>query len=150
MRLLQMLSDIFGKVELKESVKAMFQEKRAEVKDDKVFFNRVIQYLGGRGYNEFLDYGLFALKLKELFGPIWWKVSDKDSGHPCKEALDRLLLDDRHDLWQNLPYYLEEIEGAYKTEEDKAAFYKKVVDALIECINVHGTGDRAYTFVIKE
>jgi hypothetical protein len=151
MRLLELLNSLFGEVQIQTSVRGIIQEERAKTADDKEFFLLLIQYIGGRGYNNFLDYGLYALKLKELLDPLWFCAAENTSKEPpARHAIDSLMYDDRHDLWQNLPYSIQEIESCLPTEEEKKLFMGNVLDALIECINVRGTGDTMFTSIVKE
>ena len=158
MKVVELLKDLFFFSEdvkiVESSIKKTFEHHRNLYNDDKRFFNAVIHYLGGRGYNEFLDYSLFATKLNVIFEKHWYDIPEnimdkyeRIEEHPCSEAVTGLLFDDRHDLYQNLPYQLDDIE---KGQENKEEFWKKVTNALIECINVNGTEDVSCAWKINE
>lgn len=152
MRILDMLSDIFDKLPRpRQSVKGFIREQRADLRTDVEFFNSIISYLGGRGYNEFLDYSLLAIKLNAIYNKHCFLV--EGTWDKMQEAISKLLTDDRHDLWQNLPYHLGDISEAIQKKngsEKAAAFWSDVVDALIDCINVNGTGDISVNLTIEE
>ena len=115
-------------------------------RDDRGFFRFCSQWLGGRGYNEFLDYSLFAIKLNHIYHEHDHPGIDNE-WERMEEAITNLLADDRHDMYQNIPYELDDVAATLK---DPAKFWSDVVDAMIECINVHGTGDVAHKFIIEE
>lgn len=150
MKILRMCKDIFDQTLNGTSIKEFFQEMRkAESNSDREFFMLCIGYLGGRGYNEFLDYSLFAIKLNVIFNKyhlytnVWSRM---------REAITNLLFDDRHDYFQNGACELDDFAKGFKGEhEDKAEeFWSLVVDGMIECINVNGTGDVSVNFTIPE
>lgn len=147
MKMLALLKDLFGNFEFKVSVKDIFEAERTKKGNDQKFFEFIIQYLGGREYNKFLDYSLLAIKMKVLLQPYWWKGFGQDN--PCRNIITDLLFNDRHDLWQNMPYYLNDIHKALD-EEEAFALWKNTVDAVISCINVQGTGDVSINFEIQE
>jgi len=151
MKVLQLLNAIFKDAQVQLSVKEEFQHQREIRGDDRAFFEMVIQYLGGRGYNEYLDYSLFAVKLAKIFSDSSVNSVPGANGlSPQDEAVISLLYDDRHDLWQNLPYSLASIANDMEDPEEQKQFYTNVVSAMIECINVSGTGNVAHKFHIKE
>lgn len=155
MRILQLAKDIFDQPFDGTSVKVFFQKRRKDwdmqkPNGDQAFFNFIIYYLGGRGYNEFLDYSLFAIKLKAIHAKYCYWV-DGTFGE-IKDAIEHLLFDDRHDLYQNLPYNLERIAELSKDNKhySEEKFWSEIVDAVISCINVNGTEDISVTFNIPE
>jgi len=113
--------------------KEHFRAWRKKRGDDKEFFLTVIQYLGGRGYNVFLDYSLLAIKLHPILQEYDMRIQSEESENSVMRAMQSLMGGDRHDLWQNLPYYL----GSGMTKKE----WEQVVDVFIQCINVHGTED---------
>lgn len=114
---------------------------------DKGFFYWIIQYLGGRSYNCYLDYSLFAIKINTIMDQFHtWKEGQNES---MKEAVEDLLWDDRHDCWQNLPYSLERFVEPMEKEKQEI-FWDLIVEAMIQCINVEGTGDVSPKFYVKE
>jgi hypothetical protein len=127
MKVLQLMEDCFEQLP-KTSNLALFLFQRAKVLGYENFFNLFIQYVGGRGYNQFLDYGLFALKLNNIFGK---EIIDGKFIAP--EMTFSLLHDDRHDLYQNLPYGIQKCKIENK--------WKLATIALIESFNENGTGD---------
>lgn len=150
MLILRMIKDMFNEMPTTPDIYKYFQSKREEVKNDRKFFMDVIQYLGGRSYNKFLDYSLFAIKIVGIYrkylywhDTAWHTLHDEDGDG----VVNRLLFDDRHDLWQNLPYILD--DAINKANADKKpitienvnAFWSAIVTALIECINLDGTSD---------
>lgn len=149
MKVLQLCTDLFDKAPTGSSINKFFQRMREEHKGgDKSFFHKCIQYLGGRGYNEFLDYSLFAIKLNVIFNKYYL---DSDQWRPMREAITNLLFDDRHDYWQNGPSELTEFaEGFGDNDDIKDSFWELVVDSMLECINVEGTEDVSVKFVIIE
>jgi len=154
MKVLKMCQDMFGKSPEK-SIKEFFQDMRDlhifEEGSDRTFFEFCVGYLGSRGYNEFLDYSLFALKLLAYLRAEDPCVSTKGTSEMMM-AIEKLLYDDRHDMYQNIPYHLDDFVADFKeSHKDKVSeFWEYVVDSLIECINVHGTGDVTHKFFIKE
>lgn len=156
MKILRLVKDLFGDVAFEAGItdiKNIFQKQREKYDDDGRFFNCIIQYLGGRGYNDFLDYSLFAIKMHLILAPYWWRNFGEENypgdENPCTDIVTDLLFDDRHDLWQNMPYCLDDIHKAL-TNEESVDMWKRIVDAIIECINVKGTGDVSVNFVVKE
>jgi len=102
-------------------------------------------FLGGRGYNQFLDYGLLLLKVSQYFKGIMWNGDFlEEYTKTIADLYHFLMFDDRHDLWQNLPYALDKmIPGFSVNDEDSRdmGVYLKLCEMLIECINEDGTGD---------
>jgi hypothetical protein len=156
MRVLQLCKDLFDKTPDGDSVKELFQEMRewdhapwqkGATYMDKRFFGLCSQYLGGRSYNKFLDYSLLAIKLNHIYNKYWTPGVD-NKWESMRSAILNLLADDRHDMYQNIPYELEEV--AETLGDKQGEFWSDVVDAMIECINVEGTGDIAHTFEIEE
>ncbi len=153
MELLQMCKDIFDVLPKGTSIKEFFSEMRAlksseQGNTDENFFNLCVHYLGGRSYNGFLDYSLFAIKLNVIYNNHCWLESDC-SGKRMEEAIMRLLMDDRHDMWQNIPYALIDVAKGLPSDK-KEAFWSDIVDALIDCVNIKGTGDISPTFKVLE
>ena len=135
MKLLKLFKDCFEVLPDDADLQAWLRAKSKKMGSED-FFNRFIQFVGQRGYNEFLDYGLFALKLNAIFGNE--VVEDKfiQDGYLAKSMTDSLLHDDRHDLYQNLPYDIQRSQLENK--------WDLVVAALIESFNENGTGDVAF------
>lgn len=153
MKVLDMLSDVFDKLPRpRQSIKGFINEQRKDnTGTDAEFFYLMIQYLGGRSYNRFLDYSLLAIKLNDIHDKHCFLVPG--TSEDIDQAVTKLLNDDRHDLWQNLPYYLEDITKAVEEKHgaDKVkAFWFDVVGAVVDCINVRGTGDVSVNFTIEE
>ena len=153
MKVFNMISDIFDKLpKPRQSVKGFIKEQRKDSEEtDCAFFNLMIQYLGGRSYNKFLDYSLLAIKFNAVYDKHCFLVPG--TWEETKKAILDLLADDRHDLWQNLPYRLDSISKAIeekKGPEKVDAFWADVVDAVIDCINIEGTGDISVNFAIEE
>ena len=145
MKLLQMFRDMFGQLPDIPDVHEFMHSKRKEYDNDHKFFHLIIQFLGGRSYNCFLDYSLFAIKLNYIHDKCI--PNSYNTWEKMKEGIDYLLADDRHDLWQNLPYVLDDVikedEHQPISEVGIEKFWAAVVTAIIECINVEGTGDRS-------
>jgi len=158
MQILELCYDLFGqtpdKINVKEFFQIMRQTKYEKYNDtesipDGVFFCHCAGYLGGRGYNNFLDYSLLAIKLNAIFK----KYNRGAENLPWKkinEAVICLLTDDRHDMYQNIPYFLGDIVKEITTLDKKKAFWADVATSLIECINVNGTYDVSVNFSILE
>ena len=152
MKILNMLSDIFDELPKPgQGVKEFINEQRMDSeKTNCAFFHLVIQYLGGRSYNEFLDYSLLAIKLNAIYNKYCYGLGAWDD---MQKAILKLLTDDRHDLWQNLPYYLNDVSKALDKEkgsEEADTFWLDIIMATIDCINVNGTGDISVNFIVKE
>lgn len=156
MRVLQLCKDLFDKTPDGDSVKELFQEMRewdhapwqkGATYMDKRFFELCSQYLGGRSYNKFLDYSLFAIKLNKIYNDHSSPGVD-NKWERMEDAITNLLADDRHDMYQNVPYELEDV--AETLGDNQEGFWADVVDAMIDCINVEGTGDVAHNFYIEE
>jgi hypothetical protein len=135
MKVLEFFNNCFGAMPRTPNLKHELELQLKELGPEK-FFSLVIMYLGGRGYNEFLDYSLFFLKLRKIFEDCS-DIEEKETELflISDQLCHRLLWDDRHDLYQNLPYILEELP--YNR-------YDKVCVALIESFNPKGTGDIIY------
>jgi hypothetical protein len=142
-----MCKDIFNESPT-TSIKQLFKDERSKLNDDRGFFNICATYLGGRSYNKFLDYSLFAIKLNRIWAKHCWLEKGSDWTEMWA-AIMNLLTDDRHDMYQNVPY---ELDAAVKdmSDEKKVAFWGDVATTLIECINVNGTGDVSFRFRIDE
>jgi hypothetical protein len=121
---------------------------KGEDNTDRGFFMLCCNYLGGRGYNEFLDYSLFAIKLNQIFNDT--NLYSSGYGDRMREAISNLLHDDRHDMYQNIPCELDDYVKGFKKPEYVAKFWASVVDAMIDCINVAGTEDVSVNFTIRE
>lgn len=153
MKILDMLSDVFDELPgAHKGVKEFINEQKEDYEGTtRDFFHLIIQYLGGRSYNEFLDYSLLAIKLNAIHDKHCFLVSG--TSEDVDKAITKLLTDDRHDLWQNLPYYMDDVAKAVekkKGAEKANNFWIAVVDAVIDCVNVNGTGDVSVNFTIKE
>lgn len=157
MKVLEMCRDMFDKTPRGNSVKEFFRLQRelenAEIEEgedntDRGFFVLCCNYLGGRGYNEFLDYSLLAIKFNQIYNDTSLYCSGY--GSRMREAISNLLHDDRHDMYQNIPYELDDYVKGFKKPEDVAKFWASVVDAMIDCINVAGTEDVSVNFTIRE
>lgn len=157
MKLLQLYKDMFGDGKVLSKFRDAIKEKRSLQNDDRKFANFLINWIGGRSYNGFLDYSLLAIKMNRLFSnemrhaipSICWFGKDGDIGD-IKDLIGDLLWDDRHDLYQNMPYILDRIYKEMKDGPGKSHFWTLITDAIIDCINVHGTGDVAFKFHIPE
>lgn len=162
MKVLRMCKDIFDGTPKGVSIKEFFQQMRKKKNGDKNanknFFHLCSHYLGGRSYNEFFDYSLFAIKLNYIHVK-WCTMFKRDDGKwsqwvegtwaEMSKAILNLLADDRHDMWQNVPEEIGSVATLLEPEL-REPFWSDIVDATIECINVKGTGDISVTFVIKE
>ncbi len=152
MKILELCKNLFGKTSGGANIKKFFQEMRETEKyydNDRYFFMVCSQYLGGRGYNEFFDYSLFAIKLNSIHHKLNSNGWVEGSREKMTEVILDLLADDRHDMWQNTPLLLDKIATLLDSEM-QGFFWSDVVDAMIRCINVYGTGDVSVNFVIKE
>lgn len=148
MKVLEMVNSIFPNAVIKGSIKGVFMNERKIMEDDERFFNMIIQYLGGRGYNNFLDYSLLTIKMRHILDPVWWNV-EKDGENVCRALVMLILLDDRHDLWQNMPYYMDDICKAAGPEM-ATLLRSQTLDAVIDCISVDGVGDVSMNFTVEE
>jgi len=141
MKLLQLFSQAFEEVPKPyERVKDFLQRKREEL-GDKKFVSRMIYWTGCRSFNRFEEHGLLALNLANFFNFTFSCFNTLDfSEVVIKELVGEYLFDDRHDIYQNIPYTLEEILKA-STEEEKEeilAFFAKI---YIDCFNPNGTAE---------
>ena len=148
MLILQLCKDMFDEMPNVPDIHKFFHTKREEYNDDRKFFLSVIQFLGGRSYNNFMDYSLLAIKLTYIHNK--YIPRSYHTWEHMKDGIEYLLGDDRHDLWQNLPYILDdvikgtkEIIGPQFSDEQINKFWEAVVTAIIECINTDGTGDKS-------
>ncbi len=158
MEILRLCKDLFGETPKGASIREFFQQMRKKYDSNRSFFMTCSQYLGGRSYNEFFDYSLFAIKLNHIHKK-WCTSFRRDDGkwsqwvdgswEEMSKAILNLLADDRHDMWQNVPSELNNV-AILLDAELQLFFWTDVVDAMIECINVRGTGDISVGFVIKE
>ena len=115
-------------------------EERQNIGDEE-FVLKMVYWTGGRSFNLFLDYGLMALKVKSLEEELNLYLEPVGNNHPpVRNIVDEYLWDDRHDIYQNVPYYLGEIKGQLPTKEWKV-FIHRFADALLESFNPAGTGD---------
>lgn len=157
MKILQLCKDMFGGIKIVSKFHHMIANKRLEYKEnDQQFCNYLISWLGGRSYNNYLDYSLLAIKMNYMFEHMkginedsWFGTKGNDVGD-IKELINDLLYDDRHDLYQNMPYILERIYKDMEKGPDKDNFWTNIVNRIIECINVHGTKDASVHFSIEE
>lgn len=155
MKLLELYKHMLGDMKVLPSFREMVINKRTEYNNDLKFCNHLINCLGSKDYNNFLDYSLLAIKLNHMLKhmrgvpDILWFGEDEDEGL-IKEVINDLLYDDRHDLYQNMPYILEDIYTKIKDGPEKDVFWKCIVNIIIECINVHGTGDVSTSYSVKE
>ncbi|MCK4528835.1 hypothetical protein KAW18_15815 [candidate division WOR-3 bacterium] len=155
MELLQLCNEMFKDTKILPKFRDMIADKKIICDNDQKFSHYLISYLGSRSYNKFLDYSLLATKLNYIFSNMKgisaesWYGTEGDEG-TIKELIGDLLYDDRHDLWQNMPYYLEDIYKNMEKGPDKENFWKYIVNAIIDCINVHGTNDVSASFIVEE
>jgi hypothetical protein len=148
MEVLNLCEDMFGSVPSKTSIKGFFKDKAAEIGNPIEAFHKMCYWLGGRGYNQYLDYGLFTLKFIKIcrMGQFSFSI---ENWKPFREVISSLLDDDRHDMYQNVPIHIKNI-GKQLNDEKQMHFYEVLLTALIECVNVSGTEDQAYKITIKE
>lgn len=131
MKILQLFKDCFNKLPDTPDI-YLFLLNEAE-EDYKKFFNHFIQYVGGKSYNEFLDYSLLIVKLIKICNKYSNEIYKIKNNDIYKFILNRLI-DDRHDLWQNLLYILDDLKSIKDIDKEFAI-------ALIESFNSKGTGD---------
>lgn len=148
MNIFRLCEDMFESMPNKINIKEFFKEKAAEMGDSRKAFYTMIDWIGGRSYNQFLDYGLFALKFIQICREkeFYWDIKEWE---PVREAVSYLLFDDRHDVGGNAGSRIGKV-GGQLNDEKQVHFYDLLTTALIECINVNGTEDQAYKFTIKE
>jgi len=156
MQFLRLCQDLFYDYEipLGRNFRSMLKKLRKLFNNDCKFAKCLFSVICGRGYNEFMDYSLMAIKFNAMFQDIdvddsAWYGKEGDTGD-IKKLITNLLWDDRHDLWQNAPYQLDRIYIDVKNAKDKEAFWLRVADIMVDCINVHGTEDVSVSFIIKE
>jgi len=152
MKILQMFQDFFDEVPNTPKIKEFICKKREDCGNDNNFFITLSIMLGGRSYNKFLDYSLFAIKLNAIHNKHCCSNGwVNGTWAEMKESLEDLLADDRHDMYQNVPYSLVRIAKALtKAGKDADMFWKDVVDAMIQCVNINGTGDVSITYEVPE
>lgn len=142
MKLLESFSNAFDDTP-KSSVK-LFLAKQREKLGDADFVQTMFSFYGGRGYNQFLDYKLLAIKFAVMLDKF-----HLDGYEKVYEIVSHLFFDDRHDMYQNIPYYLQDLIEL--NVERKKDILSSVAYALIDCFNVNGTEDiNSENFVIKE
>jgi len=100
-------------------------------------FYQIIRYLGNRGYNCFLDYGQLLLKLTRFLITSDLVKYSSELHKRLHQLYYYLMLDDRHDLYQNLPYELEKVEVT-----DETQYWYQLSRILVACLNEDGTFDR--------
>ena len=99
-------------------------------------FYQMIRYLGNRVYNCFLDYGALLLRLTRYMITSDIVVYDSDLHKRLHQMYYYLTLDDRHDLYQNLPGELERVKTT-----DELQYWNRLCHILVSCINESGTYD---------
>ncbi len=145
MKLLKALQDAFGKLPTEPDVIAFLRAQRDEMGGED-FSGLFFSMFCGRGYNQFVDYGAMALKLARLIHvDLWDHVQSANTPHAGErhcvgEMVCKLLFDDRHDCYQNVPYYIADFIKA-NPKLDVMAFWLSISDILIDSFNIHGTGD---------
>ncbi len=138
MKLLQAFSEAFNATPPNGNIRLFLIEQCNKVGCETFSYN-MFNWFGGRAYNEFLDYGLCALKFHNLFQNKYRYLQQDDF---VTEIINRLLFDDRHDLYQNAPYYLKDLYELNKNKQKELKdFWKDVSVILIDCFNENGTGD---------
>jgi len=99
-------------------------------------FYQIIRYLGNRVYNCFLDYGALLLRLTRFLTTSDLVIYDSAMWDRLHRIFYYLMLDDRHDLYQNLPGKLEEFGTT-----DELQYWNRLCHILVSCINESGTYD---------
>ncbi len=139
--------DAFGELPtIRDSIHT-FLRNQLDKLGSKEFVYSMLEWFGGRSYNCFLDYSLLSVKL----GKFFWNNIDHDiywsNEEDIHEMLNYLLHCDRHDMYQNVPYYLEDIEKkSCMHKKFPSNFHTSIAEMLIECFNPNGTEDNIYTF----
>lgn len=149
MKLLQLFADAGWEFPKSPWIKDYFLNKFKNEGEDEFLKN--LYWFGSRSYNEFLDYSLFAIKISNFYAKSNYKfVEEYDSFKDIEDIIIYLLFDDRHDMYQNVPYCLNRIINGMQEEKDKKEFKIFLCCAFIESINVHGDGDVAFRMSIPE
>lgn len=150
MKLLQLFADAGWEFPKSPRIKEYFYNKLKREGEDE--FLKVLYWLGSRGYNELLDYSLFAIKISNHLSRQRYSFDQyfEFDKVVIDNLIPELLFGDRHDLSQNAPYYFNDIIKSLENEDDKKKFKEFLCNAIIECINVNGTGDTIFKMSVKE
>ena len=107
-------------------------------------FHTFLGFIGCRSYNQFLDYGLLLVRLSKYIDnrdrAISYANSDKKHLDALADLYFRLMFDDRHDLWQNLPCILDTLIPAWRSD---SLVCRELCEILVSCINNDGTGNKS-------
>ena len=137
MKLLESFKMAFNELPTEPGIYKFLDKMRVKL-GNREFLNTVWYWYGGRGYNEFVDYSLLALKIRFL-APRTQHMPNPTTGEDyITESVKELLFDDRHDFYQNIPYLLNPFLNVHPELEESFAM------AWIECFNIKGTGDQAH------
>lgn len=140
---LRMLRDMFGDVPIPSSIKqACLDHTRGTGYKEKAGF--LLYWFGCRSHNQYLNYGYLLLKLVKHLRTIRPHIEFYNYPKPHDSLVVRLayylLLDDRHDLWQNLPLCLESVISSLPFT-DRDGHWEAIYHIVIDCINERGTGN---------
>jgi hypothetical protein len=142
MKLLNGLHMAFGSLPGDGKIKD-FLRLQAVVMGSEEFCDTMCRLFGANKYNQFMDYGLLAIKLAHFY--IWEKRCFSSS---ADSYYHYLIADDRHDMWKNVPVCIDKLAIQYPAHSEMIwSFFSK---ALIDCLNVHGTGDVAHLISLPE
>ena len=136
MKLRSALKDAFSKPPPTPDIKAFLREQRNELGGEG-FSHTFFNMFRGRRYNQFVDYGAMALKLTKLINSLDYSIDPSDHDRSFASLIvEKLLFDDRHDCYQNVPYIIADF---IKVNQD--VFWLSVSNILIDSFNENGTGD---------
>lgn len=134
MLLLQAFKDMWDELPNDPNIKKYLASKNKELGSRK-FCSTMLYWFGNRSYNKFLDYSLLAIKFANWYTHRVKTKNDTDDAYIiCRDIVTHLLWDDRHDMWQNIPYLIDKLDV-------DISFYNLLAQWIIECFNVYGTGD---------
>lgn len=158
MELLEALKMAFDVLPDTINVRDFLRKKQCEFGSE-AFSLVMFDVFCARRYNSFMDYGSMALKISRMFAdryPYYKPLStnDCDNDESCAHLIvDRLLFDDRHDCYQNVPYLLEDfIKSNIDSfgDKEKDEFWTLIANILITSFNCSGTSDILWKQTIEE
>jgi hypothetical protein len=100
--------------------------------DDKSFCDFCLYWFGGRSLNRYMCYDSLAIDLARYVR----RLSFSTNYGALMEGVSKLLWDDRHDLYQNLPYHIEDFLKESPELEDE--FYAMLKKAILKALDPHG------------
>lgn len=158
--LLESFDLAFSEIPKKPDIYTFFMEMVDKLGHEK-FSRRMLYTYGSRSYNNYLDYQLLACKFANLFDKLanstWTTNFSSEMNNfvgDCWEEVDdivtNLFFDDRHDMYQNIPYSLDKISEKFSAS-DKEKLWEKISNILIESFQeVPGIEIHSFSYYEKQ